>query len=199
MDSYACRPALRAAVVAWVGFASLGSAQAVPVSYVVSGIGTGSLDTSVFAATPFTLTSTADTDDIYSPRSMVYRVPNASLVVWIDGLGTATFTIPTITVSNWNYGGSAGLGAPVQDQGIVFVNDGRFASWRLQPSIGPFGGSSLSINSGARFATTGGELSFTAIDAATFGATVVPEPASAALLGLGGLALYGLRKGRCAA
>jgi hypothetical protein len=104
-------------------------------------------------------------------------------------------TARTIAVSNSNAGGSAGMGDPVQNRGIVFVDTAALASRPPRPSIGPVAGTPSAVSDPpVHFATTAGDLSFTAIDSVGFQAmAVAPEPASAALLDAGALMLAGRR------
>jgi hypothetical protein len=105
-------------------------------------------------------------------------------MVAISGFAPATFTIPTINVAN-NIVPSAGFSAPNQGLAILFSSgDPALFSYHLDTSIGPLSGSSEG-NSGTAFATNAGDFVIQNMDTATFQATVVPEPSTAALLAIG--------------
>src|SRR5882672_10528471 len=74
------------------GFCNVQAAQAV---YTLSSVGSGFLGSHQFSSTPFTITSTADTSQIRNPSLGFFQVPDITATVFVSGIGTATFTIPT--------------------------------------------------------------------------------------------------------
>ena len=171
-----------------------GRAEADLATYMETGVGSGSLDGTAFTDVPFTLVATADTNNV-TGGPPIFSVPNDALTVAVSGI-TATFTIPTITVSNQGVP-DAGFGAPLQNLAVLFVGSSVFSSYDLRSSIGPISGTPL-FNPGAAFATTDGSFVLTAVSSVTFQATVggtpIPELdpgalASALALASGGLAV----------
>jgi hypothetical protein len=165
---------------------AVGSAesQAAPATYTLSGIASGTLGGTTFSLAPFTITSQADTSQITLLESNVYGVPTTSAVVAISGFSPAAFTIPTTNVAN-DIVGDAGISALSQGFAILFSSgDPALFSYHLDTSIGPLSGSA-GYNPGTAFATSAGDFVIQNIDTATFQATVVPEPPTAALLTIG--------------
>jgi hypothetical protein len=120
-------------------------------------------------------------------------VSNLTATVSVSGIGTGTFDIPTITADTPPLS-VVGIGAPIQDRAILFVSNPAFVAYELSTSIGPLSGPAM-FNPGEQFGTTLGNFSLTSVSTVTFQAVVVPEPATASLLALGGLALAVWRKG----
>ena len=181
--------ATSAAVILLLAGAEM-TVQAAPVTYTLSGTGSGSLGEQAFADAPFTITAVTDTSQITSPLRGIYTVPNATATVAIAGLGvSAAFTIPTITVDNQNLS-LAGLSAPDQNRAILLVASPAFATYNLVTSVGPATGST-GFNPGFAFSTAAGDFSLRAAPGATFQASVVPEPPPLALFGIGALGLVG--------
>src|SRR5262249_3683347 len=81
---------------------SQAEAKADPIVYTLSAVGIGSLGGVSFSNHSFILTSMANTSQITNPFSGIFSAPNTSATVFVTGIGTATFTIPTTTVSNHN-------------------------------------------------------------------------------------------------
>jgi hypothetical protein len=172
--------------------AGFGEARAAPVTYEFTATGSGSLGASTFTNAAFTLTSTADTSQVTSSGG-VFEVPDLTATVSVAGLGTATFTTPTINVDNQPLA-RAGFSDPIQNLAILFVDNSAFAGYDLTTSIGPLSGPPT-INPGSAFATTAGNFVLDSVSPATFQATVqaAPEPSALALFGLGAAGLAGWR------
>ena len=179
--------------------AFVGPAKADPVSYTFSAIGSGSLGSDSFSDQTFTITSTADTADITESTGpgvvVIYVVPDTATTVTVDGLGTATFTIPTENVANSI--GAVAIEAPGQTTDNSYANvldQGNFelSDYNLSTSIGPISGNA-GINDGLDFSTTAGDFDLTSVTTDTFQAQVVPEPGSCALLTLGTVVLCSRR------
>jgi hypothetical protein len=160
-------------------------AAASPVIYTLSGIGTGSLGADPFSDASFTITSTADTSDITESLD-VFSVSDSLATLFVSGLGTATFTIPTMTVDNT--AGAAAISAPVQNMAILANFSPAFSSYDLNSSLTPVTGTPA-FNSDTGFGTTAGDFSLSSVSSVTFQAEVVPEPSVFALLGIASIGL----------
>jgi hypothetical protein len=171
-------------IIGIVSAALCWTAAASPATYTLSGTGTGSLGADPFSDVSFTITATADTSDITESLG-VFMVSNSIATLFVSGVGTATFTIPTWTVDNTANG--AGISAPNQDR--LILGDGNkpaFTTYDLGSSLTPVLGTPA-FNPGIGFATTVGDFSLSSVSAVSFQAEVVPEPSAFALLGLASL------------
>jgi hypothetical protein len=180
-------------VVALGSFLGSGQeAKADLLAYSLSGTGSGSLGPTMFANASFTITSVADSSLLFHPAAGVLAVPDASALVFVSGVGTATFLIPTRTVVNQNLR-SGGVSAPDQNLAILFANNPAFATYDLTTPIGPIAGTAT-FNLGLPFMTTAGDFSLTDVATLTFQAALqpVPEPSTLLLIsiitvGIGGM------------
>jgi hypothetical protein len=162
--------------------AGLRNLQATEVIYTLSSVGSGHLGTNSFFSARFTITSTADTSQITHSSLGVFQVPDITATVFVSGIGTATFTIPTINVANQGLP-AVGFSDPTQHLAILFANGNpAMASYDLSTSLGPITGYS-SFNGFASFGTTAGGFLLSSVSTVTFQAIVVPEPSILALLG----------------
>lgn len=154
------------------------SLHAAPVTYTVSGVGSGGLGDMVFFDAGFTVTAFADTANVIETNgstSDISKVINYSAEVSVIGFGTGVFTNQTLTVSNRTFE-RAGFGDSTQDLAIAFVNDSVFSDYDLRSSLGPVVGE-LSFNRGAFFPTTAGDFLIRDLSGVVaFTATIVPEP-----------------------
>jgi hypothetical protein len=148
--------------------------------YTFTGTGSGSFGADQFSDASFSITSIADTGNIQE-TSGIFKVPDSVATVWVSGLGSATFTVPTINVGN-TVVGRVGISGSIM--AILFNGDPAFASYDLSSPIGPVTGIPI-FNPGLGFSTTSGNFLFTSVSSVTFQAEVVPEPSVVALLGVG--------------
>jgi PEP-CTERM motif-containing protein len=183
------------------------AAQAAPISYTISAVGSGSLGTNSFSDVSFTITSTADTSqiDINSPLFPdILVVTNESATIEISGLGTATFTSTLSDFANqyvgpqWNRTvGAVGVTDISDGYDIIDVQNSAFDTYDLRSSIGPVSGTTFG-NAGYPVGTTAGTFQLNSLPTtATFQATLqsVPEPATVLLVALGlGVLLIGRRR-----
>ena len=184
-------------ILAAVGVAiiSATSAMAVPMTLTHSGSSdaglVGTLDGVEFSTTGFTITSTADTDDI----SGVFVVHLTSSIE-IDGVGTFDFITQTRTFANVGI-----VGFSRASGGDLF--NGPSGGWDLMSDVSLTGTAALLQWFSPEVETTGGILFFenaagvqTSFDAVV-GTSEVPLPAGGVLLltGLGGFAAFRRRKG----
>lgn len=177
------------------------SARAVPITYVYEGTGSGTLGEGSFSEASFTISALADTDNITAWQATNRQNTHQSTTITIAGLGTHEILSPSHT---WHQDqGDGGLGADLGPNWITFSGGLEFGTewffYALDTSIGPLvEDDPLNVVQFAGVSTTAGSLSFFAIDSVSFTATVIPEPSSLALVGLGlaGLALSSRKVGR---
>ncbi len=168
-------------------------ALAAPIVVTFEGTIGGSIDGVDFSNQPFVLTATGDTEDVVPVGGLEFELrldPNA-VDISLPGLnGGTTLNVTTNTfliVNNGN--GYFGITDEFPVSYGVFLANNAFRDFDLASSIGPVSGTGQT-GSAPSFETDGGVFRF-AIGAPTITATatVIPEPASLALLGLGGLTL----------
>jgi len=182
---------LAAAVsAACFGFATAG-ADASVIQFMHEGVGSGSLEGQGFQSAAFVITAYGNTDDRVNITAG-WAIQHTSASIFIDGLGTFDFLVPTRSFVNHN-AGLVGFSRSINGGtgGNDLFNgpaDAAFNSWDMLSSIGPVAGTGSLIQWGGDIQTTGGTLLFdTGIIPATFTATLIPAPGALALLGIAGL------------
>lgn len=200
---------LRVGVAGLLAFVTLflfAPAQAVPITFIYTGQGQGSLGGTAFGTTGFTITATGDTDDRLQDAE-VYTIVHLTASITIDGLGSFTFLSPTRSFVN-RLGGAVGFSygsGPDLYSGHDLFNmfAPAFAGWDMLTGL------ELTVASGYLLQwdafpieTSGGVLQFmNGLSPATFkavvgtGETPVPEPLILTLVGLG-LAGVGMARRR---
>jgi hypothetical protein len=171
-------------------------AQASPIQYITTGIGSGSINNSPFTNANFTIICTADTSKRVATQSgglPVFEIPNDIASININGVGTFQFVTQTITFVNpTNRIVGFERASPSRDDLYDGPTDTNFASWQLITAIGPISGTGDLIqwsNQSTKVQTSGGPLVFAdGASPVTFTATI-PEPASLSLLALGAMAV----------
>jgi hypothetical protein len=160
------------------------SAVAEMVTYTFTADATGSLNGSGFADSLVTLTFVGDTSSVTEVSSGLFRNTVGTATVMIGGT-TATLTPPVDVFVNQT-DDTAGIETFAT---ILTIQSSGLASYELATSIGPLSGTAGGVVNNASFATSAGPLIITSFAATgTFQATVstvVPEPASLLLMGLG--------------
>ena len=187
--NFACRFALLTGLLAGWSHGAKGDL----IADVYTGVGSGFLDGHQFSNAAFTIRATYDSSRVTSPQGNPLA-PDLTSSVTIAGLGSATFSGTTYTVLI-QQGTTATLTFADQEftAGIVGDISTSRNGYNLAGPIGPVTGTA-SINSGLPFGTTdGGTFSFSEIanNGVTVTASVVPEPASLVLCGLGLLGAWG--------
>ncbi len=168
-----------------------GLANASPITYTEQFVGTGTLNGTDFTSELVTLTAVADTSAVQNPSSGYFFVNGLSVMVDVASVGSDTLT--NVGSAFVNQGGIAGIGDDTFAVDIVDTISAAFSTFDLQTAFGPVSGASFF--SPVFLPTVQGAFKVTGVDGdSTFTATTVPEPASMAMLGLGLLAIAGLKR-----
>lgn len=172
-------PTLFLAVAAILAAPSAPS-RAVPITFRIEGIGTGSLANVQFVDAPFIIQARADTDDVVLSGSRSEVVSTLASVT-VPGLGRGFFSNETRTTSNPNVdrGGIGDFGLILA---IIFVDNPIFDTYALDSALAPVAGPTR-INDGTPFPTSIGDFSLSMVLGDAFFSATLPEP------GLGAAAL----------
>ena len=163
-----------------------------PIVFTFTGTATGTLGGTAFTNASFTVSSLADTSQV-SLVGSTYQVQASSSSVSIAGFATAAFNGPTYWGSPQGssdiiFGNSAISGAT----GLLGITKVELLTYDLKSAIGPlFSGldfESAVFHNFQNISTSQGALTLVAAND-TFTATLVPEPLSILLAGMGLAAL----------
>lgn len=186
MNSLLSRSLLLAVLSAAAAFAS-----ADPLTYTLSGNGSGVLNGTSFTNSLITLQAVADPSTLTSSGGVSY-VTASSATVSVAGIGSDTFTV---TVKAYAYNPNSAAGFSFNDGVIIAMSNPQLGSWNLISPIGPVSGTAA--HNAGPWSTKNGNFQVSSISTATFQA--VPEPTTMVALGLGALGLLRRRKARSAA
>jgi hypothetical protein len=171
------------------------SASAAPITFTFTGNDSGSLDGVAFQSRNFVITAHGDTDN----RRLLLNVggspfgwsmDHSSAEIANDGFSSVDFTSETRTFVN-NVLSSVGFGRAGGADLYDGLGEPSVEEWDMTTSIGPFSSGGFLTQWNLQMSevqTSGGQLAFNEkffTTGATFQATVVPEPSTAALLVLG--------------
>lgn len=167
--------------------------------YTFSGVGSGTLGADSFTDASYEITLYADTSKIVVTPLLFGEsfVPDLSATVFVNGLGTATITSQMVVYDFNDLGmvGPATIGLYNGDDDpaarVLAVHPGS-KDYFLSEAIGPIGGALLdNPGSGASFATSDGNFSFSSLVSVRFQAApqAVPESSMTALVCATSLAL----------
>ena len=174
--------------IPWLFFGSalilmsaVGAATAVPIDYIFTGTGTGTVNGNAFNDSSFTITAVADTSGITSGGGEFRNTPTS--VTFTEGANTATL-IDFLIIENTASPGFMGWGNSISPFDGEDLTNTIFETYGLNTALGPITGG-LSVAPGA-FETSVGTLDFTSSPTAlSFQATAVPEPITFSLFGAG--------------
>jgi hypothetical protein len=169
--------------------AFIAPAQASPIVYTETVVGSGSLGETPFTNALITLAATADTDHVMIDAMGLFVVANKSTSVQIENGGSALFSSFTETFVDPTHQVAGLRQGPI----ILALQQAAFGTYDLKTPIAPMSGVPF-INPTDAFATNAGDFSITSTTGnATFEASVagapVPEPSTFILAGLGALGL----------
>ncbi len=203
--------AINAAFAMAVPVLTSGVVRAAPIVYVETATVSGSLSGAPFTEKVLTLTYAGDTSDISSLIAGLLQEANGAASFSIAGVGAGAFDGGLAMSLSNNARGAAGFVAntinPHQNsnsplgpsgfaQGVILAtyDPAVFTSYDLTTAIGPVTGPAIFDEHASLgpviFPTTAGDLFLTsAASDVTYAATLVPEPASLAVIGV---ALFGL-------
>lgn len=167
--------------------ATISTANAAPITYQFRATGgNGEFNGNQFNDAAFLITVTADTSNIVEFSPGIYDVDGIATIE-MPGVTTGTFVTPTRVYSN-NLVPGAGFSRSrtIGGSDLLDLDEPAFAGYALTAPFGPvFEDTPLAVDQFSNVQLDTGMLSFFSVDTVTF--VALPEPMTAALLGLGGL------------
>lgn len=181
------RRILAAAVVVLAG--AFSAAEAMPITYTLTGMSTGAVAGTPFISQPFTWTLMGDTSVFIGTAPTIGVISTSDTIQ----IGAATLTPTSTFIFGTNL-------APEID---VYINGGLsqgigfsspvFTTYDGLSSIGPI---PVTMQAFLPVSTNAGTLQLLSLTGLTFQASAVPEPATLALVGFGLLGATSLRRRR---
>jgi hypothetical protein len=186
-------------VTLFLVLAGVETSQAVPITYIFSGVGSGSLGTGTFSDVSYVITLFADTKNIVTTPLLFgeSHVPDSSATLFVNGLGTATISsqLEVNDFENLGTEGAATISLIVRtgSSSAPILGVHPFSkNYYLGEPIGPVGGPGVNYqDSGVSISTSDGDFTFSSLSSVRFQATLqpVPEPSWLALVCTAGLTL----------
>jgi hypothetical protein len=181
------------AAVALLSGATLVSAE--PITYMFTGTGSGTIDTTAFTNARFTIIAQADTANVFNYFADLPAITLSTSSIAIEGVGTGAFTHEKIVFVNQTTSvigfGAPGYNAVLAD--YVDINDPVFSTYDLTTPLGPITkaypmyAGFFNIPTTLGNLTMGGQSNVHDVAFVASTSSVVPEPSS--LTGLGAAAL----------
>jgi hypothetical protein len=163
------------------------SAFAAPITYTLSGTGSGTVGAATFSNAAYTISVVGDTTAITGGPTFSNVVTGT---MTIAGIGTATITEP-IRVFNNQTNSAFGFGRPGGD--LLDVSDPAFATYALATSLGPIPGlTPFALNQFSLLASSLGAITMPTSGPVTFQATTGAAPPPAVSTPVPTLSEYGL-------
>lgn len=174
-------------------------AMALEITTIFEGTIDGTLDGDAFTNQAFVLTVNGDTDNLipydFGPDTIGFDLPVDTATISLPGLNGGTTLNVTSTTFLTVGNGNSTMG--FTDENFfsgAFLIDSTFDTYDLASPIGPITSGGIT-NDFPVFETDGGDFVFGSdTPTLTFTVTLVPEPASLALLGLGWLTVIRRRR-----
>ena len=165
--------------------------QGVPISYTITGIGSGSIGASPFTSQPFTLTILADMSNVQLPFPNSYAVNNTSATMQIGAVTTPALAGSSYASTTF-FGYSGGVVGDEIDTFPVYVSAPGLTGYNLQAPVGPLS----ATPSPAFFLQTDlGYVTINSFSQVSFQATI-PEPTAALVFAAVALTPICLRRRR---
>jgi hypothetical protein len=166
-------------------------AAAVPIDYIFTGTGTGTLNGTAFNGS-FTVTEFADTSGVSGPSGGEF-VNTASSATFVAGALSTTLT-GTVNEVIDNTGSPGFIGfAQLPEVSVEATINSAFETYNLKTAL-PLTIGTPNPPTAVTFSTSAGALDFTAITALNFQAQTVPEPFTLSLFGAGLAGVAAMRR-----
>jgi len=174
------RLVLSAVVFLIGGHLALAVAQTSPITFVFTGVGTGTIGGMGFADAAFTITAVGDTSTVHEftggPPASTPTIDSITATISISGIGVATFTEAT-RVFNSQTVTVVGFNSPVHADLYNIGPDASLATYDLVTDFGPiFDATPSAVNQFLNVSTSMGLLSFTSAQDGSFQAFVTGGP-----------------------